>query len=286
MRHSIRTNGVKISYLDHPGEKQPLVLMHGLTANAHAFDELVAAGLSPGRRVISVDLRGRGLSSKPAHGYQMADHVRDIMGLLDHLGLDQVAMGGHSFGALVTIYLAANYPDRVSHLVLIDAAARLHPKVRELIAPSVQRLGKKWPSFQVYLEQIKTAPYIRDRWLPQMENYYRADVADLPDGGVTTRAKPAHIKQAVDGALGLGLEWLAHLKKATQPALLINATGSFGPEGTPAVLPKELAMETVNLLADARYVEVPGNHLTMLFGEGAKATAKAIEDFLMTPVQV
>jgi pimeloyl-ACP methyl ester carboxylesterase len=80
----IATNGIRLHCLDHPGEGPTLLLMPGLTANAHSFDGLITAGLSPALRVLALDLRGRGLSDKPLTGYTMADHAADIIGLLEN----------------------------------------------------------------------------------------------------------------------------------------------------------------------------------------------------------
>ena len=103
------TNGIRLHYLDHGGQGPVLVLAPGLTANAHSFDGLMHAGLAEVARVIALDLRGRGESDAPPSGYAMEDHARDVLGLLDALGLERVVMGGHSFGGLLTYWLAANH---------------------------------------------------------------------------------------------------------------------------------------------------------------------------------
>lgn len=74
--------------------------------------------------------------------------------------------------------------------------------------------------------------------------------------------------------------WDEYLAAIQQPVLLLNAPGRYGPVGTPPLLPRENALATVKALADARYVEIPGNHVTMLFGEGSKHTVAAITAFL------
>jgi len=79
----INVNNITLHYLDRPGGEPTLILLHGLTANAHAFDGIVQAGLSPRFRTLSVDLRGRGQSDKPASGYSLADHAGDILGLME-----------------------------------------------------------------------------------------------------------------------------------------------------------------------------------------------------------
>src|SRR5437763_17007629 len=94
----LTVGAVKIHYLDAPGGSPPIVMMHGLSANAHCFAGLIGAGLSPKFRVVAPDLRGRGKTDKPETGYSMADHASDVLALLDSLGLNKVILGGHSFG--------------------------------------------------------------------------------------------------------------------------------------------------------------------------------------------
>ncbi|HVN72642.1 MAG TPA: alpha/beta hydrolase [Desulfomonilia bacterium] len=278
MDRFVRANNIQLHYLDHQGSDPPLVLMPGLTANASSFDGLIKAGLSPALRVLALDLRGRGLSQKPDSGYSMADHAADVLGLLDALELRQVVLGGHSFGGLLSIYMAAQNPERVSKLVIIDAAGSMHPQVRELIKPSVDRLGKVLPSWEAYLEAMKQMPFYQGWWDPAIESYYRADVEIRSDGTVKPRSRPEAIIEAVDKSLAE--DWAQHLKAVRQPVLLLNAPGPYGPPGTPPVLPREQAMDTVNMLSDGRYVEIPGNHMTMLFGEGAQRIVEAVLDFV------
>ena len=278
MERFVYVNNIQLHYLDHLGGDPPLVLMPGLTANACSFDGLIKAGLSPALRVLALDLRGRGLSQKPDSGYSMADHCADVLGLLDALEFSQVVLGGHSFGGLLSIYMAAHHPERVSKLVIIDAAGSMHPQVRELIKPSVDRLGNVLPSWEAYLEAMKQMPFYQGWWDPTIESYYRADVEIRSDGTVKPRSRPEAIIEAVEKALAE--DWAQLVTAVRQPVLLLNAPGPFGPPGTPPVLPREQAMDTVNMLSDGRYVEIPGNHMTMLYGEGARRIVEAILAFV------
>jgi pimeloyl-ACP methyl ester carboxylesterase len=278
MAHFVQTNNIQLHYLSHPGEGPILVLLPGLTANAHAFDGLIQAGLSPCYRVLALDLRGRGLSDKPASGYSMADHAADVIGLLDALELDQVSLGGHSFGGLLTLYIAAHWPERASKLVIIDAAGSMHPRARELIQPSVDRLGKIFPSWEAYLQAMKQMPFFEGWWDPTIESYFQADVQVNEDGTVQARSRPEAIIEAV--SKGLTEPWPQHLALIRQPALLLNSLGAYGLAGAPPLLPLEQAQATVKALADCRYVEIPGNHMTMLFGQGAQRMVEAITDFI------
>ena len=278
MDRLIQVNGIQLHYLEHSGNNGPLLLMPGLTANAHSFDGLVKAGLSPAMRVLAVDLRGRGMSSKPDNGYSMFDHAEDIIGLLNALEIKDVALGGHSFGGLLSLYMAAYYPERVKKLVVIDAAGSMHPKVRDLIKPSVDRLGKVLPSWDHYLQSMKQMPFFQGWWDQTIESFYRADVDIREDGTVKPRSRPEAIIEAVDSALDEN--WMQHLAMVKQPLLMLNAIGPYGPHGSPPVLPRDQALETVRAVADGRYVEVPGNHMTMLYGEGAQRIVDEIIAFL------
>jgi hypothetical protein len=76
----------------------------------------------------------------------------------------------------------------------------------------------------------------------------------------------------------LGEPWLDYLKEVKQESILINAPGIYTMEA--ALLPEENAMETVELMKNCVYVKVPGNHQTMLYGEGAKEIVQVIKHFL------
>jgi pimeloyl-ACP methyl ester carboxylesterase len=143
--------------------------------------------LNKGRRVLTLDLRGRGLSDKPDTGYGMADHAADVVGLLDALGLDQVVLGGHYFGGLLALCMAAKYPERFSKLVIIDASISWPSGTGDLLKPSLDRLDKVFASWDVYLNLAKGMPFLDGYWDPYIEEHYRADVEIREDGSVKPR---------------------------------------------------------------------------------------------------
>jgi len=272
----LEVSNIRLHYIRHEGLEPPLVLMPGLTANAHSFDAILSAGIRRG--MLAVDLRGRGLSDKPAHGYTMKDHAADIIGMLDQLGIERTIIGGHSFGGLLSVYLAYHYPERVEKIIIIDVAARMHPEAAVMVGPALSRLGKQWLSFSDYLEEMKGSLYLKDRWLPEMESYYRADVVKkTDDGSYTTNSSLEHIIAAIRGTTENGIDWLEYVGRITQPAILINALENYDDKAP--ILPATLAVETVDRMQACRYITVPGNHMTMLYGAGAGEIAKAINDF-------
>ncbi len=275
---TVPTNGIKLHIRDHGGDGPTLLLAHGLSANARFFDGLISAGLPDHARVITVDLRGRGLSDKPDAGYTMADHARDIVGILDELGIESVVMGGHSFGGLLTYYLATAHASRVHRCVALDAPINITPTIVKQIQPSLARLDTTSPSLESYLATIRRQPYFDSWWEPEIEVYYRADVEDLDDGSVRPRSRPHHIEQAVQGTLDP--DWPALVSRIEQPTLIVRARGSFGPPGSPPIVDSGQAAELIDTLPNGQLVEVDGNHITAFFGAGAKVVADTVGKFV------
>ena len=270
--------GLRTFYIDLPGGDVPLVLLHGLSANATEFAGLLEAGIDESFRVIAPDLRGRGATDKPATGYRMADHAADVLALLDALGLERVVLGGHSFGAFLAIYIAAHWPERVSKLVVIDAAITLDPRVGEMLRPSLDRLTRVMPSVGAYLDELRSAPYMDGVWDGAVERYFRAEIRENPDGTVQSATSAAAIAQALEGVRAE--PWRELVERVPHPTLLLNALGAYGPAGSPPLIAGEHALDTARSFRDCRYVEVPGNHLTMMFGAGATAVRREIEAFV------
>ena len=273
----VRTNGIRLHFLDSQTQGPPVVMLPGLTANAHSFDGLVAAGLATRMRVLALDLRGRGESDQP-DTYTLSDHVADVIGFLDALGLDRVVMLGHSFGGLVTYQLAATHPERITRCVVIDSPVAIRPEVFDQIKPSLDRLDAVFPSWEDYLRFVKRMPYFGEWWDPTIENYFRADVRENADGSVKPRSRPEHIRAVIDGFKDLG--WVETVRRITQPVLFLRAPGAYGPAGSPPIVSTEQAQATLENLPDGRLVEVPGNHMTMLYGAGAQVIVGAITQFV------
>jgi pimeloyl-ACP methyl ester carboxylesterase len=273
-----QVNGIRLHYLDNEASGPVLILLHGLTANCHAFDGLLSAGLGQLGRIISVDLRGRGLSDQPEQDYSMPTHARDIVELIKKLNLNDVILLGHSFGALMSWYLADMIPERIKGIVFMDAAAKLHPETKDMLIPTMSRLGKEFKNINEYLDWAKSAPYLEGTWNQELESYFKADIKQLANGKVMPISKPATIAEAVTGALGEN--WEPLIKKMKKPALLIHAPGPYDLERNAPLLPFENAIETVNWMSDCQYVKVSGNHQTMLYGEGASQIVQAIKIFI------
>jgi pimeloyl-ACP methyl ester carboxylesterase len=102
-----------------PRSGEAVVLLHGWPQSWFAWRR-VLPGLAGRYRVIAPDLRGFGDSSKPMTGYDTRTVGHDIVGLLDHVGIERAHLVGHDFGAATAYAIAAKWPDRAASLAILD----------------------------------------------------------------------------------------------------------------------------------------------------------------------
>jgi pimeloyl-ACP methyl ester carboxylesterase len=103
-----------------PAQDRPLILVHGLLLSQEMHRPLAKDLAARGNRVITVDLLGHGKSDRPRDmwRYSMAFYGEQIVGLMDHLEIDQAVVMGTSLGANAALEVAATKPDRLRALVI------------------------------------------------------------------------------------------------------------------------------------------------------------------------
>ena len=271
-------DGVEIQLAQWEGEKKTILCIHGITANCRCWD-VIADALSPSHTVLAMDLRGRGLSGTPSTGYSMEHHCRDILAVLDDLGLERVVLMGHSLGAFISLIFGAKYPERVDRIILVDGGGKLSEeqlvKVFSGIKPSLDRLGKVLPSFEAYLDLMKEAPFLKN-WSQALETYYQYEVEEV-EGGVRTRINPVHIEEE---RINLGKVDISQFYgEISCPVLILRATeGMLARDDV--LLPEDVTERMVQEIADARRVDVNGtNHYTIVFQPSGERD-RAIREFL------
>ncbi len=246
-----------------------IIAVHGITANLRGWDALAEKLVAKGYRFIAYDLRGRGDSSKPASGYNLALHSFDLAALLDYFKLSQVNIFGHSLGAAISVYFAAHFPNRTRRLVLLDGGVPMADDTKAAISRSLDRLGKVFPSMADYLAQFQGSPYF-PVWHDIIENYYAYDVKVNADGTVISKILRAAIDEEWEN-LTLTHQYLAVLHKMIKsPTLILKATVGLLDEGKAGFILTETEAQkviaSISPNAAVKLVEVPDtNHFTILF---------------------
>jgi pimeloyl-ACP methyl ester carboxylesterase len=113
-------NGVEIAYYEAgPREGVPIVLSHGFPELAFSWRHQIKALADAGRWVIAPDQRGYGLSSKPANvtDYDIEHLTGDMVGLLDHLGVEKAIFCGHDWGGFVVWQMPLMHPSRTAGVI-------------------------------------------------------------------------------------------------------------------------------------------------------------------------
>jgi pimeloyl-ACP methyl ester carboxylesterase len=226
-----------------------------------------------------MDLRGRGLSDKPRTGYSIKHHCKDIAALMDDQGLERPVIMGHSLGAFISLVFAAQYPERVDRLLLVDGGGKLSEgqmvKVFAGIKPSLDRLGQVFPSFETYLSQMKQAPYLQP-WNSYMETYFRYEIEEV-QGGIRSRVHPKHVEEEAKNLKKVDSR--EFYKKVKAPTLILRATKGMLAEDD-LLLPGDVVEQMVREIPHAERVDVEGaNHYSILFQPNVKRD-QAVLNFL------
>ena len=263
---------------ERPAPRGAVLLVHGLTANSRSMAAIGEALAAADWFAIAPDLRGRGKSGKPAHGYGVPFHADDLLGLCDTLDLARVHVVGHSLGAYIAMYLAALAPDRIDRLVLIDGGGQIPPDVQQMIAASLSRLGAAYSSVDAYIEAMRrTMLPIFGQWDDFWETYYRYDAEPRPGGTVASSVPRATIEEELRAnAVTLNVDLLASAVRV--PTLILRAErGILGPDQG-VLFPAPEAARLQAAIPGSRLVEIAGaNHYTI---GPADATAREIGGFL------
>jgi len=124
-------NGIDIHYLRTGGSKPPLVLLHGLTGSGACWSPLARA-LEAEFDVVMPDARGHGNSSTPLNGYRYEDHARDVVGLIQGLGLAAPVLLGHSMGGMTAAFVASQTAVAIRCVILADPTFLSPERQREV----------------------------------------------------------------------------------------------------------------------------------------------------------
>lgn len=176
--HYSDLSGGRLCWFEWEGSGPTLLLLHATGFHARLWDQLIAA-LPDDWRVIAPDLRGHGRSYRPADISEWRLTAVDVVELVDHLGLNQFYLAGHSMGGFCAALLAAQRPDKVAAALLIDPVV-LPPEHYAMAGGNplgnwhdhpVARRRNQWVGAEEMVERFATrTPY--DSWQPAVLSDY------------------------------------------------------------------------------------------------------------------
>lgn len=230
IEHTVRSaDGLGLFVREYPGELPaqghvdlgaPVLCLHGLTRNSRDFEVVAPRIAALGRRVIAMDVRGRGRSdwdAEPAR-YQPLTYAQDALRVLDHLGVDRAVWLGTSMGGLISMVAAATASARVAGAILNDIGPALDPRGIARIAGYVGKLEPQanWADAAQAVKGMNGAafPAAEDAfWLTTAQRTFRArsDGRLEPDydpaiaATINPNAPPADLMPLFDALIAIPL---------------------------------------------------------------------------------
>jgi len=274
-------DGLSLYYRDYPavggGGGLPVICLHGLTRNSKDFEGIAPRIAALGRRVIVPDVRGRGQSGfdpNPAN-YQPSVYARDVMALMDSLGISTAVFLGTSMGGFITMTLAALRSKAVAAAILNDVGPAVAPEgiARILAYTGKDPAVRSWDDAIDYVRRTNSAafPHLSDDgWRKFAERTFR-DEGQGPrldyDPAIAGPLKPP-------SRLTAFMAWLLFRRLARgRPTLLIRGAMSD-------IVSRDIAGRMKRHAPRLELAEVPGvGHAPMLDEEEA---VDAIRNFLRT----
>jgi pimeloyl-ACP methyl ester carboxylesterase len=255
------------------GHGPAVVLIHGFGNTGDMWSPM-AAELAKDHTVVVPDLRGMGLSSHPAGGYDKWTQAGDIRAVLDKLGIDRADVVAHDIGTMVAYAYAARYPNKTSRLVVMDSPIPGIPPWNQIV-----RMPALW-HFNFGGPDAERLVAGRERiYLDRFWNEFAGDPKKIDEATrrhyASIYAKPGAMHSAFAQFLAIDQKDEADNIKAmetklTMPVLAIGAEKAFG---------ANVAVVMRNAATNVKEVVVP-NAGHWLMEEAPAATIAAVKDFL------
>lgn len=258
-----------------PQAGSAVLCLHGLTRNSADFEGVAPRLAAQGRRVLALDVRGRGRSDRDPEPvrYRPDVYAMDVQRVLDSLGIDRAVFIGTSMGGLITMLTALAAPSRISAAVLNDIGPVLNPAGLARIAGYVGKTGP-YGSWQQIAEAIRATqaiafPEANDAF---WETFARRVARQAADGSIAFAYDPAIAQAFAAPPAGPAPDLMEAFRAlGEKPVLVVRGALSdiLAPEGLDAMRAAK---------PDLQIAEIPRvGHAPTLEEEEA---ASAIERFL------
>lgn len=232
-------NGISVHYAVW-GDGSPLILLHGGLGNIEYFGGQIAE-LAKQYRVIAMDSRGHGQSTRNADPYSYGLMAKDVIGLMDHLKIDKASIVGWSDGGIIGLDIAMNHPDRLDRLFAFGAntnVAGLKPNVDkdptfskyiEVAGKDYERLSKTPKDYNDFVGAISQMWATQPDYKPEQLAKITASVA-IADGEHDEAIRQEHnveMAKAIPGAKLVILPGVSHFAMLQDPKLFTQAVLEF-----------------------------------------------------------
>lgn len=247
----VDVNGVGIEFdVSGPDSGPRVILLHGFPDTGRLWRNQVPALAGAGFRVIVPDLRGYGRSDKPKDvgEYEFASLLGDVVGVLDHLGVERAHVVGHDWGADLSWGLASLAPDRVDRLVVLSVG---HPAAFR--TAGLEQMEKSWYML------LFLFPGVAEQWLSNDGWANFRQWARHPDADAVIADLEA------DGSLTPGLNWYRAnvapewwvLPPMELPPVRAPTLGVWS-SGDPALTEVQMTASARHVAAEWRYERIDG----------------------------
>ena len=243
--------GVRVHYLEWGSSDKPtIILIHGLTGNAHNYDAL-AQQVSAWYQLIAIDLRGHGDSAwHPDHDYRLSSYVRDLDKLISALKLRTIALVGTALGADIALAYAGARPAVVGRLILNDSG----PDVNRVGSERIRRYIEEAPqSFKSMSDANswwrKNYPVLRDYDDNVLQTFVECSVRRQDDGSFAWKFDPVFRRLAGHPQLR-DVDLWASASLVRTPTMIVRGADSD-------ILSVGVAGRLRDTIAEAQLVEVP-----------------------------
>ncbi len=257
----LEVNGADIAIWERPGLDPPIFLCHATGFHGRCWDAVTDhAGA---QRCIAVDLRGHGLSTKPAPPIAWREFGNDVAEIARQLQLKDSIAVGHSMGGHSIVLAAALVPEAFAHLLLLDPVI-MDESVYSGPSPFehfARRRRNRWVSWQAMFERFRERPPF-NRWDEQaLRDYCEHGVVPAPDGNGYVLACPPEIEgsiyeQSPARSANIYPE-IAHVKAGVT---IVRAPGRFIPGPEPDMNGSPTAPDLASKFANARDIAVEYSH--------------------------
>lgn len=246
-------DGLRLHYLDWGLAGQPpLILLHGLTGNAHNFDR-IAARFADRYHVLAFDIRGRGESDRSPDGvYRLESYRDDLRGIVEALDLGPVGLIGISMGGIIALAFAGAFPDRVTRLALDDIGPDIDPRGLQRIFTALATAPAEFDDVATAAAWLRaSAGYLDALSEDDLIEFTRWGLRQTPAGTWTWKLDPAVRDLQLQLKHPSQIDLWAALERITCPVLIIRGE-------TSDILSRETVAKMIATLPAAEAVEVPG----------------------------